>query len=274
MKAISPQYQQLLGAQRINNLGEIENILEAYFNRIRKPSYNGQPSPASVYASAGGGDPTRNKANEDLVKQHLQQISQQVTSQLQQLRVDVSDAIRSHTAGISAVSMDTTQEKHVTFNDEPKIYQERYGRHTRADRGDNSGDDDETPPRKQPNRFIRPKVNNPKKQWTEKFCRHCKHEGRRCYDTHHSPECYYHPNKDIAANNINNARRQGLRTPDKQSSPYRPQPLTDYKAPAIDMYNPKVRQLVDQQVMMRLNDLQRTVKAADMLREKDAKDDH
>jgi len=51
-----------------------------------------------------------------------------------------------------------------------------------------------------------------------------------------------------------------------------PKPLAAPKASAVDMHNPEVRKLVDTEVMQRLQDLQRTIKSADMLREKTHKD--
>jgi len=92
-------------------------------------------------------------------------------------------------------------------------------------------------------------------------------------NTHNSEDCYFHPKQEIATINQNAARQLNKALPrSMRHDTQQPSLLTEVKAPAIDMYNPEVRKLVEQQVMQRFNDLQKTIKTADMLREKKSDD--
>jgi len=270
MKAISPYYQQLLGAVKLRHLDEVEETLNQYFDRITIHTPTPQAH-APIYVSSGGGDPSRNPAT--LVTQQLKAVGDQLINQLHQMRVEVADAMRTRSATINAVMTPPTSNKRVSFAEDHQRPLTKYGR------AHSDGEDDadyEAPPFKRPTRH--PRARNPRTYqhpYEERFCKHCKEAQRtRIFTSHNTDDCFYHPRPDIANLNRQAAAKLGEWTPSDRRThrQHSPKPLTAPRASTVDMHNPEVRKLVDTEVMQRLQDLQRTIKSADMLREKTDKD--
>jgi len=258
-RAISPQYQQMLGGTQFANLAAVEDYLHSYSTRTgRNPhtSTSATHTDIPVFLSSGGGDVTRNPAT---ANQLQQQITAAVQDQLHKFKVEMTDVLRNRNAQVHAVSMQAAPKR-------PYIQREE-------DNHD-SGDDDHynTPdPSHRRGKYgnFTNKPNRRKKSFRkDKFCYHCKHSGRKCFDTHDSILCFHHPNKEIAMANREKLQALGVRVPRIDNKP--PQ----YPSIELDMADPKVRQFVDQQVMKQMRAMERTFKSTEMLRNKEDKDNN
>ena len=144
LQAISPQFRTMLAPQHYHDLEEIELTLRRYYSQAGMTSDPSKVSfqPAPIYATVGGGDPSRNPSD--------------LKSVLHQLRVDmrndINEAIKASAAAQrpSVMSVDVEPPANASRQRDPTPEGRRgkYGERLYSDRGDESDSDDDRVPKR------------------------------------------------------------------------------------------------------------------------------